>query len=147
MGGDKQKPARLHDLVDFKDSLPRHCQVFEGGDCRDRVKTQLEGTESGRQFVDVTGHIDVRPWMNVDANVSFTPNEETADRRPPGSEFENRALFDFFDLFNEVTKIGVEGVEAVSTLRGLLAISITFRSNRRNHGGGGLSEVLTTQLR
>ena len=112
MGGDKQKSARFHDLVDFKDSLPRHYQVLEGGDCRDRVKTQLEGTESRRQFVDVTGHIDVRPWMDVDANVSFTPNEQTADRRPAGSEFEDRALVEFFHLFNEVTKIGVVGIRS-----------------------------------
>src|SRR5688500_11291035 len=50
--------------------------------------------------------------MNIDADVPFTPNEMTADRRFACSEFENVAFSDLLHFFNEEAEIDVIRVGA-----------------------------------
>src|SRR5512145_667937 len=50
--------------------------------------------------------------MNIDADVPFTPDEVTADRRLACSEFENVARSEFLHFFDEDAEIDVIRVGA-----------------------------------
>ena len=114
MRRDEQQATFCEHRVDLEDRLPRHREVLER---RDRVDGVERPGHEARQFMDVAHDVDVRPRMNVEADVLSVAPEAGIGSRPARSELEYPGAVSLVHPSDEVGEDRVVGVVGPGALQ------------------------------